>query len=86
MDMQQPTSPTADPAGIGPDPDRSEEAVRQMAGDAAAMRELEQRQLDEMSVIAVDALRVLKIEILDPANAPTGLPGLWVIRRSPMSS
>ena len=74
--------PWADPAGIGPDPDRSEDAA-QRPGDVAAMRELEQRQLDEMSVIAVDALRVLKIEILDPDNASTGLPGLWVCAKDP---
>jgi hypothetical protein len=82
MSIKSPFSLAADPAGNGPDPDRRESAAR-MPGDAAAMRALERAQIDEMSAIALDALRVLRLEILDPDHAPTDIPGTRVCTSDP---
>jgi 8-oxo-dGTP pyrophosphatase MutT (NUDIX family) len=47
------------------------------------MRELERKQLDEMAIIAVDVLRVLRVEVLDPDHAPTDIPGTRVRATDP---
>jgi 8-oxo-dGTP pyrophosphatase MutT (NUDIX family) len=82
MNIESAPSPAAAPAGNGPDAGRWESAA-QMPVDAAAMREFERAQLDEMSAIALDALRVLRIEILDPDHAPTDIPGTRVRATDP---
>jgi hypothetical protein len=82
MNIKTQPSPAADPAGNGPDPDRRESAA-QSPGDTAAMRALERAQIDEMSTIALDALRVLRLEILDPDHAPTDIPGTRVCTSDP---
>jgi hypothetical protein len=82
MNIDNATSPAADPAGNGPEPDRRQSAAR-MPVDTAAMREFERNQVDEMSAVALDVLRVLRIEVLDPDNAPTDIPGTRVRATDP---
>jgi hypothetical protein len=86
MTIESASSPTADPADNGPDPDRWASAARmepQMPADDAAMRALERTQLDNMSVVAFDVLRVLRIEVLDPDHASTDIPGTRVRASDP---
>jgi hypothetical protein len=82
MNMESAHTPAADPAGNGPDPDRRE-ITAWMPADAAGMREAERAQADQMAAIALDALRILRIEILDPEHAPTDIPGTRVCASDP---
>lgn len=86
MTIESASSPMADPADNGPDPDRWASAARmepEMPADEASMRALERAQLDDMSVVAFDVLRVLRIEVLDPDHASTDIPGTRVTARDP---
>jgi hypothetical protein len=82
MNIENAYSPAADPASPGPDPDRVADAD-QSPPDPAAMRALECAQADEMAAMAVDVLRILRIEVLDPDHAPTDLPGTRIRAKDP---
>jgi hypothetical protein len=60
----QPTASAADPA-----------AGSAACGTAAAEREADLREVDEISAMALTLLRALRVETMDPWNSPTCLPG-----------
>jgi hypothetical protein len=80
MNSAQPF-PQPDPSDPGPAADPAESA-----GNVAADRAADLRDLDEISAIALGLLRALRIETLDPWNSPTCLPGERVRAGDPPSA
>src|ERR1700683_4593479 len=58
-----------------PDSTASGPAAGPAPSGAAAVREADLREVDEITGVAVTLLRALRVEVMDPWSAPNCLPG-----------